>query len=441
MKYDILLAYPNPTKDSPLKLTPLSILFPGALFEQQGMKVAYYDQRYDSEEMLVDLIKNSKEIGVSAFTGYQAGCAADALIKAKQINPDIITGVGGHHARIMPEQVMAEPFVDKVWTKRVYGEDLFPYNERTRIHFERTDKQYFTSRGCPFMCTFCAISSAWEPKDVDTLDKELKTLHNALGFEKISFSDPNIAHGIYKLDGKTVRLDRVQRIEQIGKIMRDIDVIWDSNIRGDYLTPEMVDALVRAKCYSLEIGCESGNDFFLKRIIKKGSGVDVIKRAVRNVKGSGISIMYSFMANMPGETREMLLDTLDLIDWIVDIDPDARVSIYNYAPYPGSPMYQAAVEGKDGYPRFHPPTTMKDWGSLKLMASPLYWIAGLNFRKDNSRRNFPGEDWELIRPYIELAEEKWKSRDVDDFPCEQVEELIAKQLEKTSRKTTAEVSK
>lgn len=429
-EYDILLAYPEPTTDSPMQLTPLSILFPGALFEKQGMKVAYFDERFDSEQMLVELVKDSKEIGVSAFTGYQAGRAADILIKAKQINPGIITGVGGQHARILPQQVLTEPFVDKIWDGRCYGEDLFPYNEKTRIHFQRTDMQYFTSRGCPFSCSFCALSSPWIPKDVSEIDRELKIIHNDTGFKEISFSDPNITCGVYKSGSKTQTLDRVKRIRQIGKTLRDIDVRWDGNIRANYFMPELVDALVESNCFSLEIGCESGNDYFLRKVIRKGEGVDAIKNAVRLVKGSGISIMYSFMANMPRETRPMLLDTFDLIDWIIENDPDARVSIYNYAPYPGTPMYDDAVAGADGYPEFEPPTTMKGWGEHKLMVSPLYWIAGLCFRKDNSRKNFPGKDWQLIEPYIKLAEKKWKARDIEEFPCAEVEELISRQLAK-----------
>lgn len=431
---DILLAYPKPTKDSPVKLLPLSILFPGAMFEKQGLRVEYFDERFDSDELLVDLIKRSKEIGVSAFTGYQTGRAARILKLAKKVKSDIITGVGGHHARILPEQVLAEPFVDKVWTERVYGEDLFPYNERTKKHFERTDMQYFTSRGCPFSCRFCALSSPWQPKDINEVDRELKIIHQDIGFKEISFSDPNIAHGIYKCGDKMVRMDQVERINQLGKIMTDLDVKWDGNIRANYITPEFVEALAKSNCFSLEIGCESGNDYFLKNVVRKGEGVETIKEAAKMFRGSGISVMYSFMAHMPRETKVQLNDTLDMIDWLVENDPDARVSIFNYAPYPGTPMYEDAVNGVDGYPKFVPPTTMEGWGSLKLMISPLYWITGLCFRQDNSRKNFPGEDWRLIEPYIKLAQKKWRARDIDDFPSEEVEKLIAKQLEKNKFK-------
>ena len=430
-KIDILLVYPKPTDDSPTHLTPLSILYPGALFESQGKTVAYFDERFDPPEMLDELIKESTEIGVSAFTGFQVGHAARILKRAKQLKPSIITGVGGYHPRTVGEkEVLAEPFVDKVWMDRTYGEDLFPYNDNTRIHFERTEMQYFTSRGCPFPCSFCALRSPWQPMDAKKLDRELKTIHNDIGFDEISFSDPNIGFGVWKGDdGKTQRMDRVKRIQDIGRTLNDLDVRWDGNIRSPYLTPEMIEALVESKCFSIEIGCESGNDHFLKKIIRKGHGVDKIKDAARNVRGSGISIMYSFIAYMPRETPEMLRDTFDLIDWIVDTDPDARVSMYHYAPYPGSPMYEDAVKGVEGFPKFDPPTTMEGWGNLRLMVSPIYWIAGLNFRMDNTRKNFPGDDWKKIEPYVKLAQEKWRKREMDEFPCAEVEQLIAEQIQ------------
>lgn len=424
---DMLLVYPKPTTDSPVNLTPLSILFPGAAFEQDGKAVAYFDERYDPPEMLDELIADAAEIGVSAFTGYQTGRAAAILKRAKEIKPSIVAGVGGKHAQILPAQVLAEPFVDKIWTMPHYGEDLFPFNARTKIHFQRTDMQYSTSRGCPFACSFCSLSEEWRPRDIGQLDRELSTIHDAVGFKAISFSDPNIAHGIYHEDGRRVVLDRAERIRQIGRILCRLGVWWDGNMRSPNLTPDVVEALVESNCYSLEIGCESGCDWFLKNVIRKGHGVDSIKRAVRAVKGSGISLMYSFMANMPRETPGMLMETLDLIDWIADEDPAARISIYSYAPYPGTPMYHEAVNGMDGYPKFIPPETMEGWGDLRLMRTPLYWIAGLSFRLDNTRKNFPGEDWAKIEPYVELAKRKWKARDLAEFPCEEVEELIASQ--------------
>ena len=102
---DMVMAYPPPTADSPFGLTPLSIMYPGKMFEDQGKSVVYWDGRWDQPEMLDDYIREAKEIGVSCFTGYQAGHAANILERAKRLNPKIVTHVGGHHARLCTEEV------------------------------------------------------------------------------------------------------------------------------------------------------------------------------------------------------------------------------------------------------------------------------------------------------------------------------------------------
>ena len=430
MPLDYLLAYPRPAEESPAAYTPLSILFPGALFEAQGASVAYWDERFDTLEEFDALVREATEVGVSAFTGTQAGRAARLLQRARRLRPNIVTAVGGHHARLLPAQVAAEPFVSKVYATPPYGEDLFPFTPATQKHFARTDMQYFTSRGCPYACSFCALRSDWVPRPLAQIDRELRTMHEAIGFREISFSDPNIATGVWRTEDGMRRMDRVERIRGIGAILRDLGVRWDGNMRSPYLTPAMVEALVESQCYSLEIGCESGDDAFLKHVIRKGHGVDAIRHAALAMRGSGISVIYSFITGMPRETPAMRARTFDLIDWIVETDPLARVSIYQFAPYPGSPMYDDAVAGVDGFPPFVPPTTMEGWGALRLMRSAAYWIAGLCFRSDNTRKNFPDSEWALIAPYVELARERWRSRRVDEFPVDEVEELIARQVVK-----------
>ena len=126
---DMLMVYPSPCLDSPFNLTALSVLYPGKMFEDEGKRVEYLDMRWDTEQQLEDMIRDSAQIGVSCFTGYQAGRAAEILEKAKRINPKIVTHVGGHHARLCPADVKAEPFVDVVWPERAYHEHAFPFSK------------------------------------------------------------------------------------------------------------------------------------------------------------------------------------------------------------------------------------------------------------------------------------------------------------------------
>jgi radical SAM superfamily enzyme YgiQ (UPF0313 family) len=421
----VLLAYPKPTEESPTTLTPLSVLFPAAMYEAQGRTVVVWDERFDPYEEFDALVKDASQVGVSAFTGTQAGRAARLLKRAKALKPGVHTIVGGHHARILPDQVAAEPFVDEVAAKPPYGEELFPWGPQYERHWRRSDVQFFTSRGCPYACSFCALRSDWEPRPVEQLDREINTMHEALGFKEITFSDPNIATGVWREGDGMKRIDRVERIRQIGGVLRPLGVRWISALRSPYLTEQMVDALAWAGCAQLEIGCESGDDEFLRRVIRKGHGVDAIKAAARRIKGSGISLLYSFIMGMPRETPAMRAATADLIDWIAAEDPLARVSVYQFTPYPGSPMYDEAVAGVDGFTPFVPPTTMEGWGALRLMRSPAYWITGLTFRGDNTRKNFPGAEWAKIEPYVTLAQRRWRERNFEDFPQAEAETLIS----------------
>lgn len=432
---DMLMVYPTPAFDSPFFLTPLSIMYPGAMFEAKGMEVEYVDLRWDSWQMMEDLIKDSAQIGVSCFTGFQCAKAMDVIERAKQINPKIIVNVGGHHARLQPDEVKREPLVDVVWPERSYGEDLFPFSPKTHRLWKRGDLQMVTSTGCPYACTFCALRSAWNPRDLDALEHQVDMVYDLTGFTEVSFSDPNIGYNKYKIDGVTHRIDRTERMRGIGRILRKHGIRYDGNIRADYITLELVEAMAWAGCYSIEFGCESGNDYFLKNVIKKGHDTSAIRNANLCMHGSGISVMNSWVRGMPTETYEQWVDTMNLIDWIMEVAPEARASVYRFTPYPGGPAYDMAIQGI-GIEKFNPPKTMREWGELKLMVDSTYWVAGLNFRMDNTQKNFPGEDWKLIEPYVLKARQLWKERRVDDFTLQDVAD-VEKLIEFQVRKHTA----
>lgn len=427
---DWVFAYPSPCLDSPFNLTPLSIMYPMKMQEDAGCSVVGWDGRWDPPEMLDDYIKKAANIGVSCFTGYQCGRAADILMRAKELNPKIITHVGGHHARMCPEDVKAEPFVDVVWPERAYHEHSFPWSTECQRLWARGDFQYITSSGCPYGCTFCALRSAWTPRPLDQIEREIDAIHEKFGYKEVSFSDPNIGFNRTRVNGKNVSVDRVERLKGIGRILRKHGIRFDGNIRSDYITPELTEVMAWSGCYSIEFGCESGNDWFLQKVIRKGHGIDAIKNANKCMAGSGISVMNSWVRGMPRETHEQWLDTMNLIDWIMEVAPEARASVYRFTPYPGGPAYDDAVAGI-GIEKFDPPKTMKEWGSMKLMVDATYWCAGLCFRLDNTTKNFPGEDWKIIEPYVLEARRLWKERRPEDFAhAEEVERLITWQVRK-----------
>ena len=436
---DVVMAYPLPTTDSPFSLTPLSILYPGKMWEDQGLRVEYWDQRWDSWEMLEDLLRDTKQVGVSAFTGHQCAFAADILMRAKEINPDIITHVGGHHAQHCAKDVEKEPFVDVVWPNRSYHEHAFPFSPAAQRLWKRGDMQYMTSNGCPYGCQFCALRSGWSPRPLEQISKEIDAICELTGATEFSFSDPNVGFQHTRVNGKNQFVDRMERMREIGKILRRHNIKFDGNVRADYVDQEYADLMSWAGCTSIEFGLESGVDYFLRKHVKKGHDVQAGLTANACMAKTNISVMNSFVKGMPYETHDQWLHTMEHIDAIMDIAPNARASIYKFSPYPGSPAFDLAVAGQ-GIEKFNPPTTMKGWGELRLMADSTYWVSGLCFRLDNTEKNFPGDDWKLIEPYVLRARKLWAERRPEDFTSQEVaevERLIEFQVRKHSGRMAA----
>jgi len=260
----------------------------------------------------------------------------------------------------------------------------------------------------------CCLEHKWNPKPLKQVEHELRTLHKDQKFKYIIFGDPNLGGDLL-------------RIKKIGEILKDLGVTFHANIRTDYLSPKMVKTLVDANCVSLEIGCESGDDYVLEHIVYKGHKSDAILKAAKNLRGTGISTMYSFITDMPYETKKQKRATLNIIDKIHKIDKNARTSIYGYTPFPNTPMFDMAV--KLGY---KPPSTMIGWSKIGMSQRPLYWIAGIKFRKDNVRRNFPGLNRLKILPFEVLSEFMWRYRITFWYPSKIVEKVIQHAVEKNT---------
>src|SRR5206468_6128022 len=74
--------------------------------------------------------------------------------------------------------------------------------------------------------------------------------------------------------------------------------------------------------------------------IKKGMRVEVAERFTRDCHDLGIKIHGTFIAGLPGETKETIQET---IAWACKINPHT-IQVSLAAPYPGTFLYNQAVE-------------------------------------------------------------------------------------------------
>jgi radical SAM superfamily enzyme YgiQ (UPF0313 family) len=190
-----------------------------------------------------------------------------------------------------------------------------------------------TSRGCPFQCTFCSSHLTFGRKvrrrSVDNVTDEIKFLQSKYGIKGILFHD----------DTFTVLKDWVIRFcDNI--LAEKIKFNWFCNGRINVIDEDMLIKMKKAGCVGLSYGVESGNQYVLNNIIKKGITLKQIEKVFRMTKKHGLISHGTFMFGNPGETLAQMKDT---IKFAKRINPDV-VHFSIAIPFPNTEMERMAKE-------------------------------------------------------------------------------------------------
>jgi hopanoid biosynthesis associated radical SAM protein HpnJ len=161
---------------------------------------------------------------------------------------------------------------------------------------------FYTSRGCPALCTFCmwpqTISGhAWRVRSAENVAREAKFAIEAFPQMKEIFFDD---------DTFNIRKDRVL---EICKLFKPLKFRWSSTARvhSDY---ETLKAMADAGARLFIVGFESGDAQILKNI-KKGATVEMARTFMKNCRKVGIRVHGDFIIGLPGETRESIANTIE----------------------------------------------------------------------------------------------------------------------------------
>ena len=395
---------------------PMCYLCTAAPLLREGYQVTILDQRVMPD--FYSRLKNSLArkpvfVGLSVMTGMQISYALKIAKYVRRLVPDIPIVFGGVHPSLMPEQMLQNKLVDIIVRGEgeetaldlvdalVTGGDLGqidglsfieegttrhnpdrPYidlNSQPEIPYHlvpiekylmgqvpgyRRSLDVYTSRGCPYACTFCYNQSFnkrnWRPIHIERIIRNIRYLASKYNIDSVFFNDDNMF----------VNLPRVYEI--CDAIVNELPntLPWGSvGSRIDVLSKCDYDKLVRSGCKTLFIGIESGSDSVLSTM-KKGITVSQALDVVRDLSRTSIIPHYNFMTGYIGERYEDLQATLDLIDQILDIDPKAYISSLHVAtPYPGTPFYFEAIERG-----WTPPQTLEEWSNIYWEKTDVPWL-------------------------------------------------------------------
>jgi hopanoid biosynthesis associated radical SAM protein HpnJ len=242
-------------------------------------------------------------------------------ISYRQADGAIVHNAG----RPMIEDMDALPFVAPV-----YQRDLNIHNYFIG-YLNYPYVSIYTGRGCRSRCTFCL----W-PQTVGGHRYRTRSPESVLAEVKwIKENMPEVKEIMFDDDTFT---DFKPRAEEIARGLGKLGVTWSCNAKANvpYSTLKiMKDNGLRL----LLVGYESGDDQILLNI-KKGLRTDIARRFSEDCHKLGIMVHGTFILGLPGETRETIAKT---IAFAKEINPHT-IQVSLAAPYPGTRLYEQAVE-------------------------------------------------------------------------------------------------
>jgi anaerobic magnesium-protoporphyrin IX monomethyl ester cyclase len=384
MKPHITLVNP-PTPQGSMGHLPFALLGLGylaAVLEKNNYKVDVIDcqaLKLTYEETKNEIKKRQPDIiGVTSTTlTYKSGLKIVQL--AKEVNPNILTVMGGPHITFWDQQALEEcPQLDVVVRRegeytvlelvqkveanqsfqdiqgityrnngqitrnpdRPYIENLdeLPFPARHLWPMEQLRKTedilyLTTSRGCVYWCNFCATvrmhGRKYRWRSPENVVDELEFLHKTYGVVTFTFCD----------DAFTVDQARTEKLcKEI--LDRKLKIKWNCGTRVDMLTKELLAKMKAAGCISVWFGVESGSQQVLDEM-KKGITTEQTIKVLGWVREVGLKPVPNVILGFPSETKKTAWKT---IKYAEKLSPD-DLPFYNIAtPFPGTPMYDQVIE-------------------------------------------------------------------------------------------------
>ena len=214
--------------------------------------------------------------------------------------------------------------------------DMEPYRKTWLKHKGYFSLNMATTRGCPFKCNWCAkpiYGNRYNSRSPQHVVKELKMLREKFAFDHIWFCDdifglkPGWVHEFAGLVEK----------EQL-KFKFKIQARADLLLQDDY-----VQDLARAGCENIWMGAESGSQKILDAM-DKGVKVEQIYEASYLLRKNKIHPSFFIQFGYPGETKEDIVKTIDMINTLLPYEIGISVSY----PLPGTAFYEK-VKGQLQY--------------------------------------------------------------------------------------------
>ena len=370
---------------------PVGLGYLGASVRRAGHDVRVLDNRlpHQNEELMWKMVENWKPtaVGFSAFS-YEVGEVHRLAREMRKRLPKALILAGGPLASSDPDGALGEGVVDcavqgegeaitveilnrldkeecwhdlpavAYWDEKAnvavvnpitsYIDDLdaLPapewdlldvraYSFLPRQGFIYKNRNYFpvfTSRGCPYRCIYChdVFGKKFRPRSSQTVLEEIGDLVENYNCKEIHFIDD-----IFNLN-KYRAAEILQGIIDNGW---KLSLAYPNGLRGDILTPELIDLMKAAGTFKVSIAVESGTKR-MQKVMRKNLKFEKCKESISHLVRNRILTHAFFLVGFPSETEEEVQAT---IDFAQEIDAHTA-SFFIVNPFKGTELADMVEE-------------------------------------------------------------------------------------------------
>jgi radical SAM superfamily enzyme YgiQ (UPF0313 family) len=213
-----------------------------------------------------------------------------------------------------------------------------------------------TRRGCPLRCAYCATATIEgariRMRSPERMVEDLSKWRRA-GYRRIYFVD-----NTFNLPPGYARelCDRL--------ITAGLDLTWRAIFYPGRTNEDLIRAMAQSGCKEVSMGFESGNDQVLAGMGKHFRAAE-IRDTARMLRDAGIFRMGFLMLGGPDETRESVMESLELVDSLnlEAMKLTVGIRIYPYTRLADISREAGIIAADDDllYPRFYLKPELDEW--------------------------------------------------------------------------------
>ncbi len=359
--------------------------YEASIFDAMNKYLTFDDVRAEIERYQPDFVLSLDYLPVSgAISTATVPAALQALAIAKEVNPEIVTLIGGPHPTFLYKEILTEPnnppdfvlrgemeatlaeflgiYLDDrrlgvSWSEVqgiAYAEGAEVVSTGLRAHIEDLDSlspayhlldwadyhyniapwgrmaSILTTRGCMMSCSFCSHRvfwrGDWRTRDPIKVVDEIRHLVDRYQVEFITLIDPY----------PTKDRERWERqLDLLIEANIDVRLLMETRVEDIIRDADLLPKYRQAGIMHIYLGAESSSETTLNSL-NKGTSADMNKQAIDLLRDQEIMTEASFMIGFPEETTQSVDQT---IAEAIRMNPDVAVFPL-ITPMPFTPLYK-----------------------------------------------------------------------------------------------------